>query len=111
MDVVLELLDTYVYDALYANVLPLTPKQLAFSSVSDFAGVAEHNATWSSMRELGTPAVYKFEPASQYFSVQPSSYAFMSRWPRDNIYRQAVSLYLTTWYAPVLEKLSTWICD
>jgi hypothetical protein len=94
MDVILEALDTYAFDRLYATVLPLTPSILAIGTIGDFAG--SNNATWSTMARGVTP--YKFEPASQYFSVEPSSYAFMSQWPRDNIARQAISLFLITWY-------------
>jgi len=95
MDVVLEVLDTYVYDRTYATVLPRRSAFLTPSTYSSYGSVP--NATWSSMKELGTPAPYTFEPASQYFSVTPSSYAYLSQWPRDNIYRQALSLYITTW--------------
>lgn len=104
MDVILEVLDTYAFDRLYATVLPLTSSMLAMSTVGDFAG--SPNATWSTMARGGvTP--YKFEPASQYFSVEPSSYAFMSRWPRDNMARQAVSLFLITW---VFGLLNYFVC-
>ena len=96
MDVILEVLDTYAFDRLYATVLPLTSSMLAMSTVGDFA--ASPNATWSTMARGGV-SPYKFEPASQYFSVEPSSYAYMSRLPRDNMARQAVSLFLITWYA------------
>ena len=95
MDVILELFDTFAFDRLYANLLPLTPSMLAYSAIDTLS--AAPNATWSSMKEAGTPFSYTFAPASQYFSVEPSSYAYLSRWPRDNIYRQAVSLYLITW--------------
>jgi len=94
MDVVLELFDTYALDYLYASVLPLTPAQRAWTAIDGI--FSEPNATWSSMREMSTPA-YDFHPASQFFSVEPSSYAFMSQWPRDNMYRQAVSFFLITW--------------
>ncbi|KAH0108161.1 sterol delta 5,6-desaturase ERG3, partial [Aureobasidium melanogenum] len=76
---------------------------LAMSTVGDFAGTP--NATWSTMARGITP--YKFEPASQYFSVEPSSYAYMSRWPRDNIARQAISLFLITW---VFGLLNYFVC-
>jgi lathosterol oxidase len=94
MDVILEVLDTYAFDRLYATVLPLTSSMLAMSTVGDFAGSS--NATWSSMAHGFTP--YQFEPASKYFSVEPSSYAYMSRLPRDNMARQAISLFFITWY-------------
>lgn len=98
MDVILEVFDTFALDRLYATVLPLSSSMLAYSAVGDFT--ASSNASWSSMATGATP--YKFEPASQYFSVEPSSYAYMSRWPRDSIYRQATSLFLITWYAVLL---------
>lgn len=95
MDVILEIFDTFAFDRIYAAVLPLTPAMLAFSTVDELA--TSPNATWSSMMESATPATYKFQPASQYFSVEPSNYAYMSRWPRDNIFRQYISLFLITW--------------
>lgn len=95
MDVVLELFDTFVFDRLYANVLPLSPAILAaHNAAENFAMPA--NATWSSLKESATEA-YTFQPASQLFSVQPSNYAYMSTWSRDNIWRQSISLYLITW--------------
>lgn len=95
MDVVLEIFDTFTLDRLYATLLPLTPSMLAFSTIDPLA--TSPNATWSSMREAATPAAYTFQPASQYLSFEPSSYAYMSRWPRDNIFRQFISLFLITW--------------
>lgn len=94
MDVILEVFDTFALDRLYASLLPLTPSMLALSNVGDFTASAV-NASWPSIAQAATP--YKFEPASQYFSVEPSSYAYMSRWPRDNICRQFISLFLITW--------------
>ena len=38
-----------------------------------------------------------FQPASQYLSVQPSEYAYMSRWDRDNIFRQSLSFWVLVW--------------
>jgi len=95
MDVVLELFDTFVLDRMYAAVLPLTPAMLAFSTVNDLS--TSPNATWSSMRESATPTAYQFQPASQYMSFEPSSYAYMSRMNRDNMLRQGISLFLITW--------------
>jgi len=95
MDVVLQAFDTFALDRLYANVLPLTPVQQAWSAVDSFVQ-QEPNATWSSIKESGASA-YPITPASQYFSFEPSAYAYMSRWPRDNIYRQALSLFMMTW--------------
>lgn len=94
MDVVLEVFDTFALDKLYANVLPLTPAQRAWSAVDSL--ITPPNATWSSMREAATPP-YDFKPASQFLSFEPSSYAYMSQLPRDNVIRQAISLFAITW--------------
>lgn len=95
MDIVLEALDTFALDSVYANLFPLTPSQLAVSAIEQIA--AAPNATWTSMKEAGTPAAYTFQPASQYLSFQPTNYAYMSRLPRDNIIRQALSFFFITW--------------
>ncbi|MCJ1375465.1 c-5 sterol desaturase [Loxospora ochrophaea] len=87
MDVVLEVFDTFLFDRLYAQFLP--------ASSIPVAQDAAHSATptFSSMRELPTA----YHAASQFLQLQPSHWAYMSAWPRDNIWRQTVSLYLITW--------------
>lgn len=92
MDVVLEIADTFIFDPLYAFVLPAASAALA------------GNATFSSLKEEPTGyarphATWQYEPSTQYFSIQPSQYAYMSRWPRDDWKRQITTLYLITWYA------------
>lgn len=92
MDVVLEVADTFIFDPLYAKLLPAYPAALVA------------NATLSSIREEPTAyarphATWHYEPATQFFSTTPSKYAYMSQWPRDDWRRQALSLYLITWYA------------
>lgn len=87
MDVVLEIFDAYLGDQLYASLLPAyaptkTPAQYP-------------NGTYSSMRQL--PTGYSYEPASQFISFEPTDVSYMSQWSRDNIYRQALSLFLITW--------------
>lgn len=93
MDIVLEVADTFIFDPLYATLLPAV--------ASPYNG----NSTFSSIKEEPTGyvvphATWQYEPATQYFSVEPSKYAYMSQWARDDWRRQAVSLYLITWYAP-----------
>jgi lathosterol oxidase len=95
MDVVLEIADAFIFDPLYAKLLPAYP--------AAFAG----NATLSSIREEPTAytrphATWQYEPATQFFSTTPSKYAYMSQWTRDDWRRQALSLYLITWYAHAL---------
>jgi lathosterol oxidase len=91
MDIVLEIADAFIFDPLYATLLPsAAPKALVA------------NATYSSFREEPTGyalphATWQYEPSTHYFSVEPSKYAYMSAWARDDWRRQAVSLYLITW--------------
>lgn len=95
MDIVLEVFDTFAFDRLYANLFPLSPALRAYNAIDSF--VPPGNATWSSMKEMGTQMAYSYQPATEYFSLEPSSYAYSSQWPRDNIFRQTISLYLITW--------------
>jgi Delta7-sterol 5-desaturase len=96
MDIILEVADTFVFDRLYATVLPAT-------STSSFSQYVKHVATstFSSMREMGTQVAlpqYTFQPASQILSFQPSHWAYASALPRDNVYRQALSLFTIVWF-------------
>lgn len=93
MDIVLELFDTFLFDRLYSTLLPV-------SSLSNFkqAGQNAVSSTLSSLREGATMAPhYSYRPASKILSFPPSDWAYRSAWPRDNIYRQATSLFLITW--------------
>jgi lathosterol oxidase len=96
MDIVLEIADTFIFDPLYATLLP-------GSSPKSYVA----NATYSSFREEPTgyarpQATWQYEPSTHYFSIQPSKYAYMSAWSRDDWQRQAISLYLITWYVKPL---------
>jgi lathosterol oxidase len=97
MDVVLEGFDTYLFDRLYAAILPASPSTVAYNGFK--AAVGSANATFSSMREEPTAYynTYQFHPASEYLSFSPSKYAYMSSLPRDDVFRQALSLFLITW--------------
>ncbi|OCL05045.1 C-5 sterol desaturase [Glonium stellatum] len=93
MDIILEGFDTFVFDRLYATLLPA---QFPNNGLSGASG----NATFSSIREVPTAyakSTYQYHPASEYLSFQPTQYAYMSRWNRDDWWRQALSLYLITW--------------
>ncbi len=94
MDIVLEVFDTFVFDRIYATLLPASPAaaQLPLNASKNVAA----DATFSSMREL--PTAYQYHAASQYLQFRPSPYAYLSQLPRDNIYRQAITFYLITWY-------------
>jgi lathosterol oxidase len=103
MDVVLEILDTFFFDRLYANALPIHSQVSTFDPVSTIAAslkgfASNSNHTFTPPAESAfTSSAWQFTPATSYWSLQPSEYAYMSRWDRDNIYRQTLSLYFTTW--------------
>lgn len=75
MDVVLDILDTFVFDKLYAFLLPAKSFDLL-----DQDSLHDYN------RHI-----------SRYVTVIPSEYAMQSTWPRDNIFRQFLSLFITIW--------------
>ncbi len=97
MDIVLEVLDTYALDRLYATLLPASTALFPFNAVKQAAG-ATANATFSSMRELPTHTSYEYHPASQYLQLQPTEWAYMSAWDRNNIYRQIISIFTIGWW-------------
>nr|POE65075.1 delta(7)-sterol 5(6)-desaturase [Quercus suber] len=103
MDVVLEIFDTLLFDRIYANVLPIQTAVASFDPISTIAASfgKNINATWDPAASLADSSLarsgWQYTPASQSFSLQPSEYAWQSRWDRDNIWRQAVSLYAVTW--------------
>lgn len=97
MDVVLEVFDTFLFDRLYAAALPTSAPHQGASIVKDAT------TTFSSVREHPTALAR----TNQLFQLEPSQYAYMSQWPRDNIWRQGLSLYLITWYAIFI--LYNWI--
>ncbi|KAK5001238.1 c-5 sterol desaturase [Elasticomyces elasticus] len=94
MDVVLELFDTFLLDRLYASAFPITPSAAVYHA---FDLAQSPNRTWSGLQEAGVGSMYKYQPASSYLSFQPSAWAHMSQWPRDNAWRQLLSLYMITW--------------
>ena len=89
MDILLEIFDTFLFDRFWSIVYPTSTLNNQKHAVKDTT------ATFSSMRELPTA----IHASTQFFQLAPSRYAFMSQWPRDNIWRQLFTLYLITWYA------------
>jgi len=79
MDIVLEIVDTFVFDYCYAALFPALPGLSGFKT--------EENSTIALNN-------FKYTPASQYISVSPYQYAYTTSWPRDNTLRQFISLYL-----------------
>lgn len=92
MDIILELVDTFVLDHAYAYLLPAGPAPYDLSSNAANATVSALTSTW------------QYEPASTYLNVLPTAAAYMSSWPRDFIWRQFISLFLITWYASPASK-------
>jgi Delta7-sterol 5-desaturase len=91
MDIVLEIFDTFLFDRLYATLLPVTT---ATGNGNGRSFIKVATSTFSSVREMPTTV----HSASQFFHLKPSEYAYMSAWPRDNTWRQGLSLYLITWW-------------
>ncbi|EEQ85884.1 c-5 sterol desaturase [Blastomyces dermatitidis] len=89
MDVILEVLDTFIFDYFYAK---FAPAKDAAAIVSSFSGSL--NAT---KYEFVGAGGYVYQPTSSYFKLQPSIYAYTSSLPRDNLWRQLLTLYLITW--------------
>ncbi|KAI1393478.1 C-5 sterol desaturase [Hypoxylon trugodes] len=85
MDVVLELTDTFIADYVYAYAHPLKS-----AAPYDYLDVANN----STAQPLSS---WQFKTSNPYFPVEPSKYAYMSAWDRDNVYRQGITLFLITW--------------
>lgn len=72
MDVILDLLDTFVLDRFYAWALPGAPGE-------------------------GGPGPLLNQHVNVYYPLQPSKWAEASRWKRDNMARQSLTLFLLSW--------------
>jgi lathosterol oxidase len=84
MDVILDLFDTFFGDYVYAWLVPSSPS-------SHFTPTATNGSAQSFL-----PCHY--QPSTKSFTVIPSQAACMSAWPRENIYRQSINLFLIPWY-------------
>lgn len=95
MDIVLEIFDTFLFDRIYSTLLPALDRWPLRQTGQNVV-----SSTFSSLQEGATMVPqYSFQPASKILSFQPSEWAYQSAWPRNNIYRQAISLFLVTWSA------------
>lgn len=92
MDIILELWDTFLGDRLYSTLLPAS-----LSASASFPAFV--NAANSSLALFGADKPFIYEPATQLIHLEPSQYAYLSAWPRNNMYRQFTSFFLITWYA------------
>ncbi|PTB71380.1 hypothetical protein M440DRAFT_1395702 [Trichoderma longibrachiatum ATCC 18648] len=85
MDVVLELTDTFIADHVYAWLFPLQPAPYDYPKATASNSSAQAFSSWT------------YKPATSYFSVEPFQAAYMSSLPRDNMWRQAATLFFITW--------------
>ena len=95
MDIVLEIVDTLVLDRVYATLFPASPSQAVYHELKNAT-----TPTFSSMREGATPThqyKYIFQPASRILSLDPTEWAYRSSLPRDDIFRQGISLFAIVW--------------
>ncbi|KAH8600788.1 hypothetical protein B0O99DRAFT_609477 [Bisporella sp. PMI_857] len=87
MDIVLEFVDKYCFDWVYATLFPL---QLpSYNQTNGAVNSTHYNSTASPL--------WEYQPASSWISFAPGENAYMSRLARDNVYRQIASLYVVTW--------------
>jgi len=93
MDVVLSILDEYILDNLYAKILPADTKP-KFPVPPPINLVL---STWHSLISV-LPAFSSLEPSNSTVSNTPHQILNQttSIWPRDNIYRQILSLSVIT---------------
>ena len=84
MDIVLEVVDHYVADRIYAWALPV--KQLSFDAHRD-----NGNYTFESTSH------WEYRPSTHLFRLEPAAEAYESVWPRDNIWRQTFTLFFLGW--------------
>ncbi|KAH8655209.1 hypothetical protein BX600DRAFT_66858 [Xylariales sp. PMI_506] len=82
MDIINEVWDTYFGDYFYAWILPVQP------------------TSYGSSNDPNDPTPeppWQYKPATKLISFEPSDAAYQSVWARNNIYRQAINVYLITW--------------
>ena len=90
MDIVLEITDTFIGDYLWSYFLPARP------APQDYADAVYANSS------AKTFSAWTYEPSTHLFSLEPSQYAYMSSFLRDDPLRQFTSLYFITWYVLAL---------
>jgi len=86
MDITLEFVDTYLFDKIYATLLPL--QSPPFNT---------NNGLNTTTFDAKAASPWEYHPASTYLSFPPGEAAYMSQWTRDNTWRQLITLYLITW--------------
>lgn len=88
MDIALELCDKYIFDHIYTALLPAQQKSYNLDNGAVNASSFNGSSAWT------------YEPATSFLSFPPTEAAYTSQWARDNVYRQMISLFFITWFAP-----------
>ena len=94
MDVILELADDYIFDRAYAYLLP--DPSSAFSSPYSHGNSSSY-ADYPPYPHAHAPSPSASASISALSSSPYGSYSTASSWPRDNMYRQAMSLFWIAW--------------
>lgn len=84
MDIILEVVDHYFADWAWASLLPAS---------SSYAHGGYGNGTQLQSK------LWEYTPSTHLFYLEPTTAAYESALTRDNICRQAVTLFFITWYA------------
>lgn len=91
MDLVLEVADTYLFDRVYATLLPKT-----FKSLIPEAPPFISNVINTITNSTSNPAKKVYGLNSHYYFFDETIYSSLSLLPRHNIIRQTISLFLVT---------------
>lgn len=90
MDIVLELVDTFIADYAYAYLYPIGSETFDISNRTDANTSVQAFSSWI------------WKPATKFLQIQPSQAAYMSSLTRDNLYRQIATLFFITWSVNLL---------
>ncbi|KAF7355449.1 Fatty acid hydroxylase [Mycena sanguinolenta] len=96
MDLVLDVFDTYLFDAVYAKLIPLSAfaaSELRLSHNASATAILPSSSQWSKIVSLLPRPPISLEDAS-YSALSQSLQ--LSAWPRDYMLRQIVSLSIIT---------------
>lgn len=92
MDIILEVVDHYFADWAYAALVPA-------DSFSTSATISSSYELYNNGTEgISKGASWEYTPSTHLFYLEPTAAAYESIWDRDNICRQAISLFFITWY-------------
>jgi lathosterol oxidase len=85
MDIVLEVSDTFLFDYMYAWLLPARQAPLGFP---------DHLSTNATQKLTA----WQYKPATSWFTLDPHDVAYSSVLARDNTWRQLFSFFLIFWF-------------